>query len=190
MAARKTVDEWARIEREYLAGEDSIREIADRHEVSEAAIRKRAKQNGWEREVRRREKVRTLTPLPVRVEPRPYVEPAEPKTPTAIADHGRQLVGRMYEELDAITSYQGELEEAIELATVDDEDDRRRDAMLKAVSLPARSMIAKNLATALKTINESSAPQGKKAAQQERATAVGRKFGRMGAPTSPGKTLN
>ena len=42
MAARKSPDEWERIRLEYLAGDDSIREIADRYCVSEAAIRKKA----------------------------------------------------------------------------------------------------------------------------------------------------
>ncbi|MEG8040490.1 hypothetical protein QP166_14485 [Sphingomonas sp. LR60] len=119
------------------------------------------------------------------IEPR---APAEPVEAGAIADHGRQLVARMFDELDAMTSYQGELEELIEVATASDEDDRRREAMMKAVSLPARSQIAKNLATTLKTINEAAAPaKGKKAQAQERAAAVGRKFGAIGAPT---RTIN
>lgn len=181
MAARKTAEEWSRIQREYLAGEDSIREIADRHEISEAAIRKRAKAEKWQRTVRTREPVRTLLPVP---RPTPIAAaPTEPKPSAEIAEHARQLLGRMLDELDAVTGLQGELEEAIELATIDDDNDQRRDAMMKAVSLPARSMIAKNIATALKTINEASAPQGKKAAQQERASAAGRKFGAIGAPT-------
>lgn len=183
MAARKTSAEWERIKREYLEGQDSIREIADRNEISEAAIRKRAKADGWERPVRTREPVRTLLPVPraAVIEP---AEPREPVAPGAIADHARQLVARMLDELDAVTSHQGELEDAIEILTANDEDDRRRDAMMKAVSLPIRSQVAKNLATTLKTINEASAPQGKKAAAQERASAVGRKFGAIGAPTA------
>lgn len=187
MAARKTTDEWERIKREYLEGQDSIREIADRHEISDAAIRKRAKAEKWERPVRTREPVRTLLPVP-RVVPAEPVVPREPVAPAAIADHARDLVARMLDELDAVTSRQGELEEAIEILTANDEDDRRRDTMMKAVSLPIRSMIAKNLASTLKTINETSAPQGKKAATQERANAVGRKFGAIGAPTA--KTIN
>jgi hypothetical protein len=43
MTSRKTPAEWRRIEVEYCSGEDSIREIADRHEVSDTAIRERAK---------------------------------------------------------------------------------------------------------------------------------------------------
>ena len=183
MAAHKSPAEWDRIELEYLAGEDSIREIADRHEISEAAIRKRAKAQGWKRPDRTREPVRTLLPVP-RPAPAEPREPSEPVDAGKIAEHGRQLVARMLDELDSITSYQGELEELIEISTANDEDDRRRDAMMKAISLPARSQIAKNLAATLKTINEAGGPaKGKKAQQQERAAAVGRKFGAIGAPT-------
>lgn len=183
MATRKTAEEWARIEAEYFAGEDSVREIADRHEISEAAIRKRAKAQGWKRPDRTREPVRTLLPVP-RPAPSQPRESAEPVDPTKIAEQGRQLVARMFDELETMTSYQGELEELIEIGTGGDEDDRRRDAMMKAISLPARSQIAKNLAATLKTINEAGGPaKGKKAQQQERAAAVGRKFGAIGAPT-------
>lgn len=184
MAARKTLEEWERIEREYLAGEDSIREIADRHEISEAAIRKRAEKNGWVRPVRKRQVVRTLVPIAP-----PSPRPAEPVDAAAIAETGRQLVARMLDELDAVTSNQGELERVIEIATIDDDDDRQREAMMKAISLPARTQMVKNLATALKTINEASAPQGKKAAAQQRASAAGSKFGTIAAPGAA-KTMN
>ena len=187
MAVRKTPEEWSRIQREYLSGDDSIREIADRHEISEAAIRKRAKLKGWERPVRTRQPVRTLLPAPRIVVADP-VEVREPVDAGTIAENARQLVGRMLDELDAVTSFQGELEEAIEILTANDENDSRRDAMMKAVSLPARSMIVKNLANSLKTINEAVAPaKGKKAQQHDRAAAAGRKFGAIGAPT---RTIN
>jgi hypothetical protein len=41
---------WLAIEGEYMAGIDSIRAIANRHEVSEGAIRKKAKAKGWLRD--------------------------------------------------------------------------------------------------------------------------------------------
>lgn len=41
--------DWEAIEREYRAGQLSVREIARRYEVSEGAIRKRAKADRWER---------------------------------------------------------------------------------------------------------------------------------------------
>lgn len=48
--ARSSID-WSRTELEFLAGEGSIREIADRHDISDTAIRKRDKAGKWVREV-------------------------------------------------------------------------------------------------------------------------------------------
>jgi hypothetical protein len=90
----------------------------------------------------------------------------------------------MLDELDVVTSRRGELEDMIVAATEGDEEDGRRDAMLRALSLPSRAGTMKTLALALKTLNEASAPQGKKAAQQERANAVGgaSRFAALGPP--------
>lgn len=181
MATRKTIDDWSRIENEYLAGEDSIREIADRHEISDTAIRKRAKAEGWKRKVRtanRRE--------PDRSPPPPPPKSAETASdPAEIANDGRSLVARMLDELDTVTSRRGELEDLIIGATDGDEDDAKRDALMRAVSLPGRANTLKTLALALKTINEASAPQGKKAAQQEAAAKVSNRF----APPAPPKLV-
>lgn len=180
MATRKNIIDWPRIEIEYLAGEDSIREIADRHEISDAAIRKRAKKEGWVREVRtpnRREPERSPPP-PSRTDREKDVEPGE------IADEGRALAARMLDELDVVTSRRGELEDIIIAATDDDDDDARRDAMMKALSLRNRADTLKTIALALKTLNESAAPQGKKAAQQEKANQIGggSRFAALGPP--------
>lgn len=180
MPKKSTID-WARIEIEYFAGEDSIREIADRHEISDTAIRKRAKAEKWIRPVRtanRREPERSPPPPPPS-------EPDKPVEPSAIADNGRSLVARMLDELDAVTSRRGELEDLIIDATEGDDEDARRDSMMRAVSLSSRAATMKTLALALKTLNEASAPQGKKAAQQEKANSVGggTRFAALGPPT-------
>ncbi|MFH1557731.1 MAG: hypothetical protein ABII76_23220 [Pseudomonadota bacterium] len=47
--ADKPRTDWEAIEREYRAGMLSAREIGRRHNVSEGAIRKKAKAEGWER---------------------------------------------------------------------------------------------------------------------------------------------
>lgn len=179
MATRKKPGEWQRIEHEYCAGEDSIREIADRHEISDKSIRNRAKAEGWVRKVRTAEKrgLNRQPPAPPPVDPEKPIEAAE------IADGGRGLVSRMLDELDTITSRRGELEDMIEAATRNDEDDDRRIAMERAVSLPSRANTMKTLALALKTLNEASAPQGKKAAAQERANQVGARLRGVGPPT-------
>ncbi len=181
MAKRNSSINWPAIEREYLAGECSIREIADRYEISDTAIRKKAKAERWERAVRSANR-REPEPAPP---PPPPSDPENPREPTAIADDGRNLVGRMLDELDAVTSRRGELEDMIVSATEDDQDDSRRNAMMKALSLPSRANTMKTLALALKTLNEASAPQGKKAAQQEKAKAIGggSRFAALGPPT-------
>lgn len=89
----------------------------------------------------------------------------------------------MLDELDVVTSRRGELEDIIIDATDGDDDDAKRTAMMRAVSLSGRANTLKTLALALKTINEASAPQGKKAAAQEKANEVGRRFAPIGPPT-------
>lgn len=168
MATRKTEAEWDRIELEYLAGEVSIREIADRYDLSDTAIRKRAKAQGWVRAVRKLDRAN----IHREVEPRVVRGPATQLDAAQIAERGRQLVGRMLDELDATTSHLGELEEMIEDECADDRDSKRRDGMLGAISLGARAKTLKELTAALKTVNEASAPQGKKAAAQDRAREV------------------
>src|SRR5690554_84499 len=53
---RKKID-WEAIEDEYRAGSLSIRNIADKHGISDTAIRKKATLHGWQRDLA--EKVRS-----------------------------------------------------------------------------------------------------------------------------------
>jgi hypothetical protein len=79
----------------------------------------------------------------------------------------------MWAELDAATAHLDEIEDAIVDQTEGDEDGHRRAMMLKAVSLGARSNIAKSLATAARVLRETAAPKGKKEEAAERAIAAG-----------------
>lgn len=47
----KKSPDWEAIESAYRAGSLSIRNIADKHELTEGAIRKRAKKEGWQRDL-------------------------------------------------------------------------------------------------------------------------------------------
>jgi hypothetical protein len=78
---------------------------------------------------------------------------------------GSDLALRLLDELDATTAWVGELERMIEEATANDENDRRRTAMMKAISLPARAMTLKTIAQALGALNEADGPKGKKEIQ-------------------------
>lgn len=52
MAAEKNTSDWERIELDYRAGLLSVREIADAQGCSHTAINKRAKKEGWERDLK------------------------------------------------------------------------------------------------------------------------------------------
>lgn len=162
----------------------SVRDLANQHGISEAAIRKRAKAKGWTRSEGAPKKpvkkaVIAMTIIPPRPAPRD-----RPSDPADAITRGRVLADRMLDELDAVTSRQGELEDMIKEATAGDESPRRRDAMMRAVSLPMRANTLKTVAQALKTFAETTAPAGKKAEQQAAAERVG---GRFAAPPPPGK---
>lgn len=48
----KMTADWERIEADYRAGTRSLREIATEHKITEGAIRKRAKRDAWERNLK------------------------------------------------------------------------------------------------------------------------------------------
>ncbi|NGP19307.1 hypothetical protein G5575_18175 [Devosia chinhatensis] len=82
----------------------------------------------------------------------------------------------MLDELESVTSHLGEFEELI---CNEEGDPRRRQALLRAISLAERASTLKNLATAMKTLNEAAAPPGgKKDELQRRAEEVASRFGR------------
>lgn len=171
MTKRDKPINWKSIEADFRAGAMSVREIGRWHGVTDAAIRKKAKQEGWVREQQ-----------PGHVEREPVVRATAPaKEPADLADKARGLAGRMMDELDAVTSLHGELEDMI---CSEESDPRRRQSLLKSISLGERAKTLKDISTTLKTLNEAAAPQGKKAARQANAekSASG---GRFAAPRAP-----
>jgi len=164
MTDKKKAVDWAEIEKDYRAGTMGIREMARWYQLSDTAIRKKAKAEGWVRKERKTcsQEVRTSEP---RTEP-VVMAGIDATKPENIVGKGRNLIVRLLEELDAVTTHHTELSEMIE---VEEEDPRRRAAMLKAIDLPNRANVVKSLATAFKTFSEAQAPEGKKAQRQERA---------------------
>ena len=188
MADRGTTD-WAAIEAEFRAGKRAIRQIAKRHEVSDTAIRKRAKAGGWVRTPANQLAAPEAAPaasteviIPPRRQ-RGEVAGAEGEAKTLAL--GEDLAHRLLGELDVATSCQDEIEAAIYEETRDDENGQRRAMMLKAVSLPARAMTLKTLAQAIAVLKDAAqgADKGKK--QQRQDNAEKSASGRFAPPTPP-----
>jgi hypothetical protein len=167
----KPID-WEGVEKDYRAGVMSVRDIGRWYSVSHTAINKKAKAEKWTRAAQpkhldRREPVERLS--------------APLETTPDLSEKGKALAGRMMDELDAVTSLHGELEDMI---CAEESDSRRRQALLKAISLGERAKTLKDLSATLKTFNEAAAPEGKKAQRQSNAekAASGGRFAVRGAP--------
>lgn len=167
----KPID-WVGIENDYRAGVLSIRDIARWYGVSHTAINKRAKSENWNRAAQpkhldRREPVERLsTPVEAAAD---------------LSEKGKALAGRMMDELDAVTSLHGELEDMI---CAEESDSRRRQSLLRAISLGERAKTLKDISATLKAFSEVAAPAGKKAARKDAAAAAaaGGKFAQRPGP--------
>lgn len=182
---KKPVD-WVEIERDYRAGTMSIRELAAWYGISDTAIRKRAKRDGWTRAETKASSQREpdREPEPAKVYVGTVLTP-ENTTPEAIVGRGRNLVMRMMDELDATTTRNGELEALIVSSTDEADASGQRAALMQAVSLKTRSDVLKALATAAKTLAESGASQGVKKQRQEAGERVAKGGGKFSAPPPP-----
>lgn len=184
MTNHKPKIDWPGIESDWLKSDMSIRKMADWYQVSESAIRKKAKEQGWpDRPPKKVDPVRTYA--------EPRTEPVmiagiDATDPDQIVGRGHNLIFRLLEELDATTTHHAELADMIE---AHEDDPRRRAAMMKAIELPGRANVVKALATAFKTWNEARAPEGKKAQRQanaERSSSAGK----FSVPTAPKLVVN
>lgn len=165
MAKPKT--DWEAIEREYRAGMLSVREIARQYGVTDTAIRKRAKAEGWERDLS--QKVREAARAKLvradgsregsqerRANDAQAVDFAAERQVEVVRQHrtaigrGRDLTLRLLDELDASTTRVGELEAMIEEETRGDSNSTRRNSMMRAVSLGGRATVMRDLSTAAK----------------------------------------
>ena len=172
MADAKPPIDWGAIEADYRAGTMPIREMARWYSIAESTIRTRAKVAKWERASAQASAQPAQTP---RSAAEPVRTPLSVDTtdPKAIVGRGRNLVLRLLDELDTLTTRPGELEEMIEVDTAADESPRRREAMMKAISLPVRANTIKALALAYKTLADAGAPLGKKESADAAAQSAG-----------------
>lgn len=166
--------DWEAIERAFRAGVLSVREIAAAHEVSHTAINKRAKRDGWDRDLKAKIKAKADA-LVSRREVSTEVSSKQAETEREIIElnaevianirmahrgdisRSRRLTNKLLDELESLTDEQGTIKELIDqLKDGDHEDGEAMADVLvlakKMSALPARTKTMKELAETLKTL--------------------------------------
>ena len=169
--ASKTHADWEAIERDYRAGVLSLREIAIPNGITEGAIRKRAKRDGWERDLDakiqaradalvRKQEVRSAVRSDEAATERQIIEANAERIAQVRGEHRaditrlRTLVLKLIAECEAESGDPDLFADLGELMRNPGEDgtDRLNDAYRKAVSLPTRIKGVKELADTLKVL--------------------------------------
>ncbi|CNI60764.1 Uncharacterised protein [Yersinia massiliensis] len=163
--------DWEAIESAYRAGLMSLREIASQHNISEGAIRKRAKRDDWSRDlsakikeraedlVRKeevRKQVRTETTLTERV----LIEASAEVIASVRMEHrgdirrAREITNALFDELGAECADIDALRKLGELMLQPDENgrDRLNEVYQSIIALPERVKAVKALSDAMKNL--------------------------------------
>lgn len=169
----KAQPDWERIELDYRAGIKTLRQIADEHGITHGAINKRARRNGWERDLSGKINAKAdalvskaLVSTPVSTESKIAERQVIEAAATAVADirlahrhdirRARTLTNALLNELEAQTdpSTLAMLHELGEMLRNEDDNgqDRRNDLYTKVISLSERSKTMKTLADSLRVM--------------------------------------
>jgi hypothetical protein len=173
VTAAKTAPDWERIEVDYRAGSKSLREIAAEHGISHVAINKRAKRDGWERNLAAKVKAKadalvTKAEVTAAVTADTKITEAvtvevEAQVQARIRLAHRKDIGRTR---GIVMSLLAELEQQVGGETVEllerlgeilrkedkDGQDRLNDLYQKIVSLPGRAKTMKDLGESLRVL--------------------------------------
>lgn len=169
MAERKQVD-WESVERYYSAGLLSLREIADKHGVSEGLVRRKATQNEWNRDLSkkiqdkadslvRKESVRSSVRTEKASEKEIIEANAQAIVNIKLAHRGdirksKRIVNALFDELELTTDNRELFEQLGELLRQESESgqDKLNDIYKKCISMSQRIDGVKKLTDALKTM--------------------------------------
>ncbi|WP_286713078.1 hypothetical protein [Acinetobacter sp. UBA2581] len=175
MSEKKTAPDWERIEIEYRAGVQSIRQIAQAFGVSDGAIRKRAKTQEWTRDLNGKIKAKAeaiVRTEVVRTEVRnsPEYKATEKETIDANANliasiqinqrkdiqRARNLCMGLFDELEHLIGLDNIalLQDFGDVMRKEDDkgQDRLNDLYMKIIQLPNRVKSMKDLGDTLKTL--------------------------------------
>ena len=167
MAGKQT--DWEAIEAEYRSGTISNSELGRKYDVSEGAIRKRAKAQGWTKDLT--EKVQTavrdklvraeVREVNARTSSRTDAEIIEAAAETAVqvvqihrrdVRNGRTICAALFAELQDTSANRELIAESIDSETQGDLSPNRRNQMMKAISLPTRARAMLDLSAAMKNL--------------------------------------
>lgn len=174
--SRSPSADWEAIERDYRAGLMSLREIAGQHGITEGAIRKRAKRDGWERDLSakiqaqadalvRKAEVRAEVRNERTATEREIVEANAAAIAAIRLEHradiraGRELAKRLLVELAGLTDHPEFSESLVDALAVSEDwtDEERakqarklRELLERATALPGRIGMLKTLSEAQK----------------------------------------
>ncbi|HHO0437906.1 hypothetical protein [Morganella morganii] len=163
--------DWEAIESAYRAGVMSLREIASQHDISEGAIRKRAKRDDWSRDLNakikaksddmvRKQEVRRQVRSETALSERVLIEAtAEVITNVRMEHRGdirraRELANALFDELSAECADVAALEKLGELMIEPDDNgrDKLNELYRAVIPLPERVKSAKALSETLKNL--------------------------------------
>lgn len=170
MGSKQAFD-WEAIERDYRAGLLSIREIAGRHGCTHTAIGKRAKAEGWVRDLKAKIRAKADALVSTR-EVSSEVSSKSAETERQIIEanaeaivnvrmahradirRSRGLTNKLLEELEQLTDHRDLAESLGEMMRSPDAfgNDRLNDLYHKIIALPNRTKIMRELAETLKTL--------------------------------------
>lgn len=170
---KRTPVDWEAVEREYRAGIKTLRQIADEAGVVHGAINKRAKKNGWSRDLsakvaQRAEDLVSKSLVSKEVSKERLVSERQVVETNAqmLADkvinqredikRARNIVNKLFAEVEAECDHKEDFERIGELLAAPDANgkDRLNDLYRAAISLPERVRSAKALSEALKVLIE------------------------------------
>ncbi|QQD56679.1 hypothetical protein MHB_0010675 [Pseudomonas fluorescens BBc6R8] len=163
--------DWEAIERAYRAGLLSIREIASTQGITHGAINKRAKRDGWERDLKAKIQAKAdalVSKRTVSTEVSTKQADTEREIIEVNAEvianvrmahrgdisRGRRLTNKLLDELECLTDNRELFDQLGELMHDPDDSgfDKRNELYGKVISLPGRSKTMKEMAETLKTL--------------------------------------
>jgi hypothetical protein len=165
--------DWDVIEREYRANIKSLRQIAEPYAISEGAIRKRAKKDGWDRDLGQKIKAKAEALVrkeavrsEVRIEGAAYEKEIIDGNARAIADvvigqrkdvqRARGVVQKLWEMIESELDGLGDFSNLGEMLRWPDDNnqDKLNDLYQAAIGLPQQVKNVKLLADSIKVLIE------------------------------------